>query len=142
MNTESVSTNGEFSSFSMFASKLTLIICQRPVSLRSRDQSRCYSSLLMQSMFFIPQLRSRITRWDVDEYAEAPTDLPGWDSKIYIELEDINTNPDFVPYTLFHLFAYMDLAVLSYITVGELPICTGLSVAATATDFPGDLTSG
>lgn len=53
----------------------------------------------------------------------------------------IDLREDFLPFSLFHLFAYMDLAILCYMVIDDLPIVP-LSAPASATDVPGDLTSG
>lgn len=100
---------------------------KRPVALRCKDQSRCYAALLLQSLFFIPQIRSRISKWMVDEYTERPKDPP-----------------EVVPFTLAHLFTYMDLAILSYIIIddSDLPDFFKPPTSTSAADVPGFLTSG
>jgi len=97
---------------------------RRPVAIRSKDQSKCYSALLLQSLFFVPQIRTRISKWIVEDDGKRPTDLP-----------------EILPFTLLHLFTYMEFAVLSYLVTDDLPACVTLSTPANATDVPGDLTS-
>ncbi|KAI5120397.1 hypothetical protein M0805_000176 [Coniferiporia weirii] len=101
------------------------------VALRTSTTELYFATLVLQALFYVPQVRQRLARWRSKQAEAGLKPSPG------------SPESDYLPYALLGLFTFMDLALWSYIPIDEL----GLEFdykgrrAISAADLPGSLSN-
>ncbi|KAJ3557621.1 hypothetical protein NM688_g1374 [Phlebia brevispora] len=82
-----------------------------PVALRPTNAAYCYAGLLLHALFFVPQVRYRVSRWrpQPEDYVEQDPQMVG----------PPTSGPGFILWSLLELFVNMDLARMSELNVDK-----------------------
>ncbi|KAH7925332.1 hypothetical protein BV22DRAFT_1104980 [Leucogyrophana mollusca] len=98
-----------------------------PVALRPTAQDMVHAALILQGLFFVPQVRERVASW-------RPSPPPG-----VAEVPPPTSGPEFLLWTLLEIFAHMDLARLPELTVDVALRAFEAERWSTLAEQPGDL---
>ncbi|TFY81122.1 hypothetical protein EWM64_g2892 [Hericium alpestre] len=101
----------------------------RPVSLRPTQGMLAFAGLLVQGLFFVPQVRESLAKWRPSPSGSSNEDLTAPTS-----------GPEHMVWTLVELFANMDLAALSELNVDAALKAFSVELPAHAIQNPGDIT--
>ncbi|KAL1939454.1 hypothetical protein VTO73DRAFT_10010 [Trametes versicolor] len=81
-----------------------------PVALRPTSSGVTYAALILHGLFFVPQVRNTIARW-------LPAREVGTDDSLVSEIGPPTSGPAYQVWTMMELFANMDLARMSELSV-------------------------
>ncbi|KAH7912508.1 hypothetical protein BJ138DRAFT_1004302 [Hygrophoropsis aurantiaca] len=98
-----------------------------PVVLRPTAQDTVYAALILQSLFFIPQVRERISHW-------RPSPPPGMS-----EASIPTSGPEHLLWTLVEIYAHMDLAQLPELNIDGALRIFDAERWSTLAEQPGEL---
>ncbi|KAA1474450.1 hypothetical protein DENSPDRAFT_841038 [Dentipellis sp. KUC8613] len=100
----------------------------RPVALRPTQATLAYAGLILQGLFFVPQVRETFANW-------RPSTAEAEDGYILPPVE----GPEHMVWTLVELFTNMDIAALSELNVDDALKAFGIDPPLHATESPGDI---
>ncbi|KAH8112250.1 hypothetical protein DFH11DRAFT_1879322 [Phellopilus nigrolimitatus] len=100
-----------------------------PVALRTKTTELYFATLVLQALFYVPQVRERLARWRPKQSEGGLTPALG--------------SPEYLPYALQGLFTFLDLVLFSYINIDGLGLESHFKGrrATSASDLPGELSN-
>ncbi|EPQ51958.1 hypothetical protein GLOTRDRAFT_48407 [Gloeophyllum trabeum ATCC 11539] len=105
---------------------------KRPIALRPTQATLHYAGLVLQALYSVPQVRESIANWRPTPPASATADE-------FMIIEPPKSGPESLMYGILEVFANMEFALLSELSVDPILQEFGTQPASAADNF-GDLT--